>query len=305
MTAHDLPLGCFGKLPFWPEYLEFGVSYATSRALKAFLLAGRSELEGREEVPANSRVVQGIRFVIALPASVELLVGYLRPSTDLGGLRRFPFAVFVHLPRRSYGRHFRLLPTGLDGVWNLLEDAWSSVAELASEAGFREAIAATRVPMPRSPGEARAIYEAALDRDMEGLFAGHVGARVDGLPGGLRELISRLKSAKGAAQLTVELPVSAGIEEATADTSVWLDLLGRQFWRMRIEPSFFLDARPQCPGRGLILRFGELEPRDFPLLFGLRDEADGVLRPAEAPPAAGTTPPAGTRRNLVSWRIGG
>ena len=30
-----LPLACYGKLPFWPEYLQHGASYPSSRVLRA------------------------------------------------------------------------------------------------------------------------------------------------------------------------------------------------------------------------------------------------------------------------------
>ncbi len=40
MATAYLSVGCFGKLPFWPEYMESGVAFGTSRALKFTVYSG-------------------------------------------------------------------------------------------------------------------------------------------------------------------------------------------------------------------------------------------------------------------------
>ncbi len=304
MTGADLPLGCFGKLPFWPEYLELGVRFETSRALKEFLLSGRAELESQREESTPVTAARNMRFVIAHPGSVEVLVGVVRPSTDLGGLRHFPFSVFTHLPRRYYGKRYAMLPAGLDQTWELLEDVWRSLSEVASEGAYREMVEATRIPMPRPAGEARALFEAGLSAGVERLFRGHDGASAERLAAGMPELIQRLKHGKGNSHLALELPVSGTLEDACIDTSVWLELLGRQFWMQKIEPSFFLDASTGNEARSAVFLFGELDATDYPAVLAATGDGQELMRPAlgtnRDPGASGW----GSLAELSRWRIG-
>ena len=303
MAERSLPLACFGKLPFWPEYLEHGVSYPSSRALKDFLLRGRSAMEYAEEGGVDSGEERGSRFVIALAGSLELLVGFVGPSTDLGGLRRFPFAVFAHLPRRFYGKHYALLPVGLDGVWEILEDTWRGLTELSSDAAFSEMAASTRIPMPRDPGEARAIYQAGLGEGAQRIFESFPGTSPAGLAAGLPDLLRRLKQERQNPAITAELPVSSSLEDAGVDAAAWLELLGRQFWLRRLEPSLFLDAGEGSGSRRLILRFGALDPMDYPLVFGVTGEGEQVLRPAQEHSGSGSPPPLNSLKEFTTWKI--
>jgi type VI secretion system ImpM family protein len=124
MADPNRPMACFGKLPFWREYLTGGAVHPTSRALRDWLHRGKEALglengeEGVKDEVFNAR----LRVLIGLPGSKELLAGVIRPSNDAGG-RHFPFAVFTHFPRKLYGKHYSLLPLALVPVREALGDA--------------------------------------------------------------------------------------------------------------------------------------------------------------------------------------
>ena len=102
--ADDLRVGCFGKLPFWPEYLEYGARFATSRGLKSWLHEGRAEARladtedgGRRDADPDTR----LRILLGFPGSPELLAGVVVDRNE-GGT-----ALFLEASRRL-GERFKL-----------------------------------------------------------------------------------------------------------------------------------------------------------------------------------------------------
>src|SRR5262249_34792275 len=102
-TGHYLPLGCYGKLPFWPEFLSEGVKITTASAFKQWLHDGKQgaslsdpglpvpagSIPGAARAPAvsrseTSRETAWQRFLFGVPGSLELMAGVVRPSTDQG-----------------------------------------------------------------------------------------------------------------------------------------------------------------------------------------------------------------------------
>ena len=120
MSETLLAVGCFGKLPFWREYLEGGARSTSSRELREWLREGRellvleSSSDNQQEV-TDQAFGAHLRVLLSLPGAEDLLVGVVRPSRDGGG-RHAPFSVFARLPRKAYGKHYALLPSAL-ALW--------------------------------------------------------------------------------------------------------------------------------------------------------------------------------------------
>jgi hypothetical protein len=93
------------------------------------------------------------------------------------------------------------------------------------------------------------------------------------------------------------LPTSPDLDEACFDATFWMDLLNRQFFMKRFEPSVLLDEKPGVDDRGLMFRFGTLDPATYPAIMGLRPHGQDVLRPAHdaAEPSGDAEPAAGGR----------
>lgn len=294
MTAgRYLPVACFGKLPFWPEFLEVGVTEPTARHLKRWLHRGREHavLQSEEENPPDLPIRAHVRGLIALSGAAELLAGVMRPSTDLGG-RHFPFAVFTHFPRRIYGRHYALLTLALAPVWDALEDAWRQIHLASTEEEFRERLGAVEVPHPADRAEVRAVY-----RRMAREGAGRLFEREDGADAGLLaervpDLVNRLRRLGASDGIGIWLPISDELDEAGFDAGWWIELLNRQFRLKRFEPSVFIDGRPELKNRLAALKFGPLGPEDYPGIMGLDPTEDPFLRPVHGGPAAAETAPA-------------
>jgi hypothetical protein len=251
--------GCFGKLPFWPEYLQENVSYPSSRALVDWIHEGRAESglfslgDGAGE-PEPPQETSSLRLLYGRPGSMELVAGVIRPSSDQGGLRTFPFLVFTHLPRRQFGRHYGLLPLALAPVWDALDEAWDGLASVASRDAFKEMVASLRLPPPVAVREARADYRSRQRQQPGGLSREGGGALVERLACSMPQVLDGVRSGT----LRVELPVAKDLGVACLDTSFWIDLINSQFRFRRVEPAVFLDEGPVQPDRKVFLTLSPL-----------------------------------------------
>lgn len=299
MESQYLPVGCFGKLPCYGDFLEGSVFYPTSRALKEWILEGRKAVGlGGDETESGQRKepkeTSRRRFLYGLPGSVELVAGVIRPSTDQGERRTFPFMVFVHFPRRLYGKHYSLLPMALSPVWEALDDAWDNLANVATKAAFQEVVASTLIPPPAPVGEVRATYTG-LQQETAGKTFGREGASLEGLLRSLPDVFRQLRKGRDGEGLRLELPVSGDPAGACFEAAFWIDLLNRQFLWRRFEPGAFLTDGSAEKNAPALFVFGILEARDYPLVLGCEGAEVKVARPAwtaerqDATPASGET----------------
>jgi type VI secretion system ImpM family protein len=264
MSSGTFPVGCFGKLPFWPEYLELGTGFPTSQSLKQWLHQGREEagLSGEGLGRTDVELHANLRLLVGVPGSTELLVGVLRPNKDAGG-RYFPFVTFTHIPRRQYGRHYALLPLALAPVWRELEEAWDSLASMASKDAFREVLDELKVRAPDALRQVQTDYRSRESETADRLFDRDDGASLDRLNENMPEVLDELKKRGADGGLRVQLPVSGEIDEACLDVSIWIDVLNRQFRFRRYDPSVILDATRGERARLAFLKFGALDPGDY------------------------------------------
>lgn len=282
MAETYLPLGCFGKLPCYGDYLKVGVSQPSARALMELMLHGTRELAVDESDNGGYKdvAIEGSHWILfGDPGSRELLAGVLRPSRDSGG-RHFPFVLFTHVPRKIYGRHYALLPLALTPIWIALAEAWESLAELATRDGFEEALEAIELPDMIDVKEARGDFQGRQREDAARLFEGRNGPSPAQLAQKMPEFLQRLRKG-GDDGLSVQLPVARDLGEACFNVSVWLELVNSQFRLRHFEPSVLLDERAAVEARVVVLRFGPLGPSDYLDIIG-RPRQDAFLRPAHA-----------------------
>ena len=300
-----LPLACYGKLPFWPEYLQHGASYPSSRVLRDWLHQGRMEsgLDSAEGagVPDETR---SRRFVYGEPKSLEVLAGVVRPSRDQGDLRAFPFAVFVHIPRRFFGRHHFLIPLCLEPVWEALEDAWDALSSCAERDSFEEVLKEHRVPGPPAPSALRASFDAGLRQASDRLFEGRPEVGIEALASGFPPALRAVRDVSNGGSVAVAFPVSSSCEDRAFDAAFWMDLLAHQFFWRRVDPWLFLDAKRAAAEPEALLVVGELEAGLYP---GVMTAADGdarVYRPCKTDPAHPDAGPAPSFGELLRRKFG-
>ena len=299
MSAPELQVGCFGKLPFWREYLEGGDRSVAARELREWLRQGR-ELHVLESSSGDQQVTDQafpahLRVLLSLPGADDLLVGIVRPSRDGGG-RHAPFSVFARLPRRFYGKHYGLLPSSLGPVWTALDDTWDRLHEIPSRELFEEACESLEVPAPVEVKMARGAYQGRQFDDAGKLFDRQA---LETLRGAMPDLLGAIK--KGSRDVCVALPAAVEVDEACFNASMWIDLVNRQFRLRRYDPSVFLDSREGLGDRQVYLKFGKLNPADYVQMFSGLSEIEGgeLLRPIQPAPDGTAEPLDATYKQLL------
>jgi type VI secretion system ImpM family protein len=282
MNADYLPLGCYGKLPCYGDFLQGRLFQPSSQAVKSWLHEGRAAVElgdDGEGTGVKPRETARRRFLYGPPGSAELMAGVIRPSSDQGERRQFPFMVFTHFPRRLYGKHYSLLPLALATVWDALDDAWDSLANVATKAAFEEVVRATLIPHPEPVAGLRSTYEAMQQESVGGMFdrdAESFGAFLRNMP----EVIAQMKHGKGGEGIRLELPVSVERAAACFDAAFWIDLMNRQFFLRRFEPGLFLPDAPGQKYNRILMVFGILSPTDYALIMGCEGIPARAVQPA-------------------------
>ncbi|MBP7148232.1 MAG: DUF2094 domain-containing protein [Acidobacteria bacterium] len=266
MQAGGLRIGCFGKIRSARDYVRLNASLPTAAALVAWIEQGRQDMLERTDAShgAFGNETARRRIAFGLPGSSELLAGVIRPSTDEGGLREFPFAAFTCFPRRAFARGYYLLPLALGRVWDVLDDAWDALTGAAGPAAFRELADGLLCPAPDDPDALATRYRASLQDEVG--WAGSVE-------------LTRPFGAQG----PVSAPVSRDLEQACFDATFWIDYLDKLRDARGREPAVFIDSTPNCAVRLADFAAG-LRPEDYGYLMGCSaTEPPPVASPA-APP---------------------
>jgi hypothetical protein len=229
--------------------------------------------EEGEEKSSTGPLSRDVLFLLNVPGGSDLLAGVLRPSHDQGG-RDFPFALFVHVPRKIYGRQYALLPMGLAATWEALSDAWRSLFGLETKDAFEEMFDTIKIPAPAAVAEVKSSYQAQTRESMEDLFTRAGGLAPDCVTSRLPELIEQVRKSGHGEGIMVRLPALPDLREAAYEASFWIDLLNRQFMMRRVESSVFLHHDPRAKVHWLLLGVGETSDTVTKALMG------GELTPA-------------------------
>jgi len=91
------PLPAYGKLPVYKDFIATGLTEPGAREFRSWLDRGFSRRWSVDE-EYRSTIIPSHSFLFRLPESKTCVAGTLWGSSDEGGLRKFPFAVFVSFP---------------------------------------------------------------------------------------------------------------------------------------------------------------------------------------------------------------
>lgn len=129
-------LQLYGKLPLAKDYLRVGASRGAARHFREWLDATFSTRSTGDAAPD---LAWPARFALGAVSS-DPLVGSLWPSSDEGGERRFPFAMFVERRRRPFVEALGGDFAGLTVVWQQLERRFERRGDHRDGAAFLEAM---------------------------------------------------------------------------------------------------------------------------------------------------------------------
>lgn len=283
------PLFAFGKLPVYKDFISAGLTDDVSREFRDWLSDGFSKSWSARD-DCRSAEIPLHAFLLRLPASRKMAAGVLWGSTDQGGLRKFPFALFTILPA---GRPAAAVLSALDYL-PVFEsrareirrkyDAGGSLADVYQE------LRGARIDVPvRTPEQIRLRLAEALASRRVGplaraLFERDAETRWSALLSGLDAAARR--PAAGAAAFRVPL-----VEEPSP-----LDQL--KLWTLRLAKASQAGPTPA----GVLYRTGGVAPRGVVFFRDARVEDILLLHPEaiptdfveEIPPPVASGPPAET-----------
>src|SRR5688572_21114116 len=206
----------YGKLPLAKDYLRVGCADGAGRELREWL--DRAFGSARD---AASQPVLGEPLRFLGQASDAPLQGCLWPSTDEGGKRSFPFALFVQRHRKPLVAD---LGDGLpvaEALWRELEALRDSAAQGPDGAHFLDALRGREIDLEDLRPRVR------LRADFEDWLASLWPADLqEGLASELRELRALARDARGGPwrlPLARELPL---LDQVLAWTSALLEFGG-------------------------------------------------------------------------------
>lgn len=134
-------LQLYGKLPLAKDYLRIGAGDGAGRSLRDWLDSSFSGAAG-SEAPS---LPFAMRYL--LDASSGSLMGCLWPSSDSGGLRPFPFSIFLERKRKAV---LGDLETGLalsSSLWRKLDATHLAHCSVSDGQSYLEAMRAQTLDM--------------------------------------------------------------------------------------------------------------------------------------------------------------
>ncbi|MFT5155411.1 MAG: hypothetical protein ACI841_005424, partial [Planctomycetota bacterium] len=120
LRKETLSLQLYGKLPLAKDYLRIGSGDGAGRHLREWLDQSFSGAAGT----AAPALPFAMRFM--LDAGASPLMGCLWPSSDSGGLRPFPFSVFLERKRKPLVADVESGLEHAEGVWRRIDSTHNS-----------------------------------------------------------------------------------------------------------------------------------------------------------------------------------
>lgn len=130
-----LAVSIYGKLPIYKDYIQVGCNEKRTAEFKHWL----EEAFGQPYEIFDGRTVpieKPHKIIFSLSDGKSLVIATIWPSTDEGGLRKFPFSTFAVLPRSMFDGQ------SLIELWPALQSVWSQFTNLYEQAKSQQDITA-------------------------------------------------------------------------------------------------------------------------------------------------------------------
>lgn len=144
-SAGPRPLQLYGKLPIAKDYLRIGASEGAGLALRDWMDRTFSQPAGGAGPPS---LAGPMAFVLGGAADAPLL-GVIRPSSDTGGLRPFPFATFVEHRRKTLLQDLESGAGRALAIWDELERAFTEHVQHRDAQSFLTAMRGRSLDLER------------------------------------------------------------------------------------------------------------------------------------------------------------
>lgn len=256
----NLELRAYGKLPIYKDYILLGCEPEPATEFKRWLdvafglrIASLGDKNIRPESPK--------RLLWMLPETGQAAVASLWPSSDEGGLRKFPFSFFATVPKSALGAASiaERLPHLL-GVWQALEAQYGQSNSASDIGEFYEQFSERSMQSIAidTTGDSSTSLEQwfqAFGASDSGEFAGQLTENVSELIASGREYGS------GGASLAVRLPLAPGIAQSF-QVEMWMAVFQKHLKKCSRWPSMLLPGSETEDARSLCFLWRDIEDED-------------------------------------------
>lgn len=273
MKLFSSPIGFFGKLPAYPDFVRKNAGGPLARALDTWIHEGVAQLnvQGGDDWKARFDASAGKNFLFHTDDPSKILVGLYVPSRDVGG-RRYPFSLFANATPGRNGQLAHLLAEAyavfLQAAGRLLVDLDHAAGELRS--GKTSGLATV---LPQNLYEFDRRFKRYLElKKMSDFWSETIGGFDDPVKYLLmRNLLSTLTPLRGRDvrkfELCLALPLSALPAEQGFQIAIYLALCRRILGQPVNSIIAFWDAQRVAGRVRLYLFFRPPGPRYVPFLF--------------------------------------
>ncbi len=282
MKLFSSPVGFFGKLPAYPDFVRKNAGGALARALDDWVHEGVAQMnvQGGEDWRTRFDAGVGKNFLYHTDDPSKILIGIYVPSRDMGG-RRYPFSLFANAASGRNGQLVHLLPEAyavfLQAAGRLLANLDHAAGELRSGK-----VSGLATVLPQNLYEFDRRFQRYLElKKMSDFWSETIGSFTDPAKYLLmRNLLSALTPLRGKDirkfELCLALPLSKQPAEQGFQIAIYLALCRRILGQPVNSIVAFWDMR-QVGGRvRLYLFFRPPGPRYLPFLFNPDSAGDSI-----------------------------
>jgi len=264
-------LQVYGKLPLAKDYLRIGASSGASMALRSWLDEGFSGGPRGERQP---RLAWPARFIIGSRWGGAPLLGVAWPSSDTGGLRKFPFCMWVERKKKALVEE---LAGGLDDLerWFApLEQLHTAHKGMPDGRSLLDALRAKHVvPQAEAPEQLPRID---WDVWLDVLFGADGEAELEAVA----RLVQRAAQDQRAAG--VRLPLVSNLD-VLQQAHAWLRLIQHVWADGASEvPTLFFPQRTSAEGEAFMVWFPATPRPADAMWLDAQAPAEGALVPSAA-----------------------
>jgi type VI secretion system ImpM family protein len=269
------PFQAYGKLPIYKDFISVGLTDPAAREFRQWIDRGYSYRWAENEAYRDT-LIPPHGFLLRLPESRACVAGILWGSSDEGGLRKFPFAVFLSFPSgQPAGDLFAALHylAALERQCGEIREGYAAGASLSAfYKAYRGAEFECALPTREQANRELKSALAALTVSelAESLFGAAALERWPALAFEVEGAMSRADSA-GA----IRLPLSGALPRSR-EIGFWLRWLERPAAARKRSPAGLLYTAGRGPGRAAFF-FRDLQSEDFLLLHPSERGQPGIL----------------------------
>lgn len=271
-----LPVSFFGKLPIYQDFVRIdrvtdGTGYFIDWLDHAFGYRW-SDLDDRGETVAGL-----VRLLLVPESGPTCVIAAIRDSTDQGGLRRFPFAALVELPKRSINISSPGFIAGLTPVWSELEKLLDRTGDVGTISEFYDEFRNLAL-FPEVDEERALDLSASVTEFSSWLMESDAGQTLPEFMFRIAGTIAKQKKLENRKEMTLayRLPCLPQTSE-DIQAGVWVNLLGRSYAKLQTLPSLVLPRSGKQAGSAFGIVFRPLEIKDVRLLSDNSAQAERVF----------------------------